>query len=54
MGRIVGLTDERNVRPGLRGERERGRGKEKKEKRKKKDRKEEREGRLSQYLSDVK
>ena len=50
MGRIVWLTDERNVRPGLRGERERGRGKEKKEKRKKKDRKEEREGRFEPVL----
>ena len=51
MGRIVGLTDERNVRPGLRGEREKEKEREeRREERKKKDRKEEREGRFEPVL----
>ena len=51
MRRIVGLTDERKVRPGLRGESEKERRKEKKEEkrgRRKIEKKSERGG-LSQY-----
>lgn len=49
MGRIVGLTDERNVRPGLRGESEKEKEREEEKRGRRKIEKKSERGGLSQY-----